>query len=47
MPYNVFLVSRVEALCNSGVLGSGASAVNQSNSFRYDLNKEYFIITGS
>ncbi|MFM7620271.1 MAG: hypothetical protein ACKO47_01510 [Alphaproteobacteria bacterium] len=42
MPYNVFLVSRVEALCNCGVLGSGGSITNLANSFRYDLNNEIF-----
>lgn len=36
MPYTVFLVSRVETLCNCGVLGSGVSNTNQANSFRYD-----------
>jgi prepilin-type N-terminal cleavage/methylation domain-containing protein len=42
MPYTVFLVSRVESFCNCGVLGSGVSAYNQGNSFRYDYGAGVF-----
>lgn len=43
MPYTVIFVSRVESFCQCGVLGSGASAYNQSNSFRYDPGRDYFL----
>lgn len=35
-PYTIFFVSRINAFCVCGVLGSGIYNSNQSNAFRYD-----------